>query len=42
MKGYVNGIDWINAEAMRYWSHPASTPIEKRKQEIKNAIFSGL
>lgn len=41
MRGYVNGIDWINAEAMKYWSHPASTPVEKRKQEIHNAIFSG-
>ena len=41
MKGYVNGIDWINAEAMKYWSHTAATPPEKRKQEIRNAIFSG-
>ena len=41
MKGYVNGIDWINAEAMKYWSHTSATPAEKRKQEIKNAIFSG-
>ena len=41
MKGYVNGIDWINAEAMKYWTHPASAPVEKRKQEIQNAIFSG-
>ena len=41
MKGYVNGIDWINAESMRYWSHPSSVPAERRKQEIKNAIFSG-
>ena len=41
MKGYVNGIDWINAEAMKYWSFPASTPIEKRKQETYNMIFSG-
>lgn len=41
MKGYVNGIDWINAESMRYWSHPSSVSAEKRKQEIKNAIFSG-
>lgn len=40
MKGYVNGIDWINAEPMKYWSHPAGVPPEKRKQEIKNAIFS--
>lgn len=41
MKGYVNGIDWINAESMRYWSFPASTPIEKRRQETHNMIFSG-
>ena len=41
MKGYVNGIDWINAEAMRYWSYPSSISAERRKQEIKNVIFSG-
>lgn len=40
MKGYVNGIDWINAESMRYWSFPASTPTDKRKQEVHNMIFS--
>lgn len=41
MKGYVKGIDWINAEAMKYWSFPASTSPEKRKQETHNMIFSG-
>ena len=41
MKGFVNGIDWINAEPMKYWSFAASTPIEKRKQETHNMIFSG-
>lgn len=41
MKGYVQGIDWINAEPMKYWSFPASTSIEKRKQETHNMIFSG-
>ena len=41
MKGYVAGIDWINAEAMKYWSHPASVPQEKRTAEVHNAIFSG-
>ena len=41
MRGYVNGIDWINAEAMKYWSFSASTPIEKRKQETHNMVFSG-
>lgn len=41
MKGYVQGIDWINAEAMKYWSHTSATPPEKRNTEIRNAIFSG-
>ena len=41
MKGYVNGIDWINAEAMKYWAHTSATPAEKRKNEIRNAVFSG-
>ena len=40
MRGYVNNIDWINAEAMKYWTHPASTSPEKKRQEIRNAIFS--
>ena len=40
MKGYVNNIDWINAESMRYWSFPASTSQERRKQETHNMIFS--
>lgn len=41
MKGYVNGIDWINAESMKYWAHTSATPAEKRKNEIRNAVFSG-
>jgi len=41
MKGYVGEIDWINAEAMRYWSFTAATPIEKRQQEAHNMVFSG-
>ena len=41
MKGYVNGIDWVNAEAMKYWSFTAATPAEKRRQEAHNMIFSG-
>ena len=41
MKGYINGIDWVNAESMKYWSFPASTAPEKRKQEVHNMIFSG-
>lgn len=41
MTGYVCGIDWINAEAMKYWSPPASYSLEKKKTEIHNAIFGG-
>ena len=41
MYGYVNGIDWINAEAMKYWSFPSSYSIDKRKAEVHSAIFGG-
>jgi len=41
MKGYVNGIDWVNAEPMKYWSFTAGTPEEKRRTETRNMIFSG-
>lgn len=41
MKGYVAGIDWINAEAMKYWSFTAATSAEKRHQEAHNMVFSG-
>lgn len=39
MYGYVDGIDWVNAEAMKYWSFPASYSIEKRKEELHNAVY---
>lgn len=41
MKGYVAGIDWVNAEAMKYWSFSSSTSQEKRKIDTHNMIFSG-
>ena len=41
MKGYVCGIDWINVEAMKYWSFTATTPLEKRRVETRNMVFSG-
>lgn len=41
MKGFVNGIDWINAEAMKYWSFPSSYTDEKKKNEVHDAIFGG-
>lgn len=40
MKGYINNVDWINIEPMKYWSFTNSTPQEKRKEIVKNAIFS--
>ena len=40
MKGYVAGIDWVNAEAMKYWSF-ASSYKGDRKADTRNMIFSG-
>lgn len=40
MKGYINGFDWINCQAMKYWSF-AKTYKGDYKSEIKNLIFSG-
>ena len=40
MKGYAGGIDWINAEPMKYWSFPSSYKGDK-KAETRNMIFSG-
>ena len=41
MKGYAGGIDWVNAEAMKYWVHPASYSAERKKTETREMIFSG-
>lgn len=41
MYGYINGIDWVEASPMKYWAFTASTPVEKRREVINNAIFSG-
>lgn len=41
MKGFIGDIDWVNAEAQKYWSIPASYSEEKRKSEVVNAIYSG-
>ena len=40
MECIINGIDWINCDAMRYWSYPNSYK-KDFKAEIKNYIFSG-
>lgn len=41
MTGYVKDIDWVNAEAMKYWSFTAGTPRAKQQETVHNAIFSG-
>lgn len=41
MKGYIDGIDWLNIEPMKYWSFPASTSDIVKKETVRNAIFSG-
>lgn len=40
MYGYINGIDWLNCEAMKYWSY-ASGKKEQGKKETRDLIFSG-
>lgn len=40
MYGFIDKIDWLNAEAMKYWSYPSNTKADPTT-EIKNLIFSG-
>jgi len=40
--GYIiDNVDFHSLEAMKYWSAPASWSDEKRRNEVKNRIFSG-
>ena len=41
MKGYIDGIDFHNIDAMKYYAPPASWTPEKKKDLIVNRIFSG-
>lgn len=41
MKGYINDIDWVERNPMKYWSAPSSYSEEKKKQEVTSAIFGG-
>lgn len=41
MKGYINGIDWLNISPMKYWSFTAATSTDQRKQIVTQAIYSG-
>lgn len=40
MKGYINGIDWLHAAPMKYWSYPTAQK-EKGKAETRELIFTG-
>lgn len=41
MRGVINGIDWINADPMKYWAYPAGYDKEKKQAEIERLIRSG-
>ena len=41
MKGYINGYDWLNVEAMKYWAFPSGTSDTVRRETVRNAIFGG-
>lgn len=41
MKNYIDGVDFRNLPVQKYWSPPASWAPERKKQEIRSAIFSG-
>ena len=40
MKGFIDKVDWLNIEPMKYWSFPASMPDQAKKEAVRNAIFS--
>lgn len=41
MKGYIDGIDFWNLEAMKYYAPPSSWSEEKKKDTAVSRIFSG-
>ena len=41
MKNFINGIDFHNLEAQKYWAPTASWSDERKKQEVTSMIFSG-
>jgi len=41
MKNYIDGIDFHELEAQRYWTPPASWDANRKKTEVHDAIFSG-
>lgn len=40
MKNYIDGIDFHELEAQKYWTPPASWAPERKKAEVESAIFS--
>ena len=41
MKGYIDGYNFAELEAQKYWQPPATWSVEKKKAEVRNRIFSG-
>lgn len=41
MKNYIDGIDFYELPAQKYWTPPASWDDNRKKTEVQNAIFSG-
>ena len=41
MRGFINGVDWINIEPMKYWSFAASYDKEKKRAETETLVRSG-
>ena len=43
MTGYINGFDWVNCEAMKYWSFPKTykkdSKAETNKGNCKKRIY---
>jgi ATP-dependent DNA ligase len=41
MKNFIDGVDFWNLEAQKYWSMPSTWDQERKKREVETAIFSG-
>lgn len=40
-QGIVNGFDYLNIEAQKYWSFPSSYDHQKKQETLKNMLYSG-
>lgn len=41
MKNYIDGVNFHELEAQRYWSMPSTWDNDRKKREVQSAIFSG-